>query len=86
MIVFTFHSTDGYYLGVVGMRNNPTELLKKNAHENVLEKQLAQCYCDIVDIQHDLNEGLLISTDTDDDSVVGFTEAKFVYVWQSYSR
>ena len=60
--------------------NNPTELLKKNAYENALEKQLAQFYRDIVDMQHDLNEGLLISTDTDDDSVVGFTEVKFVYV------
>ena len=60
--------------------NNPTELLKKNAYENAQEKQLAQCYRDIVDMQHDLNEGLLISTDTDDDSVVGFTEVKFVYV------
>ena len=65
---------------------NQPNYSKKNAHENALEKQLAQCYCDIVDMQHDLNKGLLISTDTDDDFVVGFTEAKFVYVWQSYSR
>jgi Lon protease-like protein len=75
---------------VMTTNNDPTELLKKNADENALEKQLAQCYRDIVDMQHDLNEGLLISTDTDDDSVLGFTEGnqfwKFVNVWQSYSQ
>jgi Lon protease-like protein len=78
-----------YNSNVMSTKNNddPTELLlKSNAEENnALEEKLAQCYRDIVTMQHDLKEGVLLNAN---ETITGFTEGdefwKFVNVWQSY--